>query len=94
MAVFYSFQRDCRDWRNRGGYCRFVDFYLFGKIRSGKFYFGKRENISRYNLTLICLGVVATLVYSEVLIIKKYIKSAKEFVEEKKSILQDKEKIN
>lgn len=43
-------------------------------------------------LALICLGVVATLVYSEVLIIKKYIKSAKEFVEEKKSILQDKEK--
>ncbi|MDE7336853.1 MAG: hypothetical protein K2N32_01930 [Clostridia bacterium] len=41
-------------------------------------------------LTLICLGVVAVLVYSEVLLVKKYIKAAKEFVKEKNGVLQDK----
>lgn len=40
-------------------------------------------------LTIICLGVVAALVYSDVILVRKYIKSAKEFVEEKNKTLQN-----
>ena len=67
-------------------------FICSAKYVAVSFTLGSAKIFPAIILTLICLGVVATLVYSEVLIIKKYIKSAKEFVEEKKSILQDKEK--
>lgn len=40
-------------------------------------------------LTIISLGVVAVLVYSEIILIKKYIKSIKEFIKEKRDILDD-----
>lgn len=40
-------------------------------------------------LTIICLGVVAALVYSDVILVRKYIKSAKEFVEEKNKTLHN-----
>ena len=38
-------------------------------------------------LTIISLGVVAILVFSEILLIKKYIKSMREFLVERKQIL-------
>ena len=40
-------------------------------------------------LTLISLGVVAVLVYSEIILIKKYIKSMREFLQERKQILSE-----
>ena len=40
-------------------------------------------------LTIISLGVVAVLVFSEIILIKKYIKSLKEFIKEKRDILDD-----
>ena len=40
-------------------------------------------------LKIICLGVVAALVYSDVILVRKYIKSAKEFVEEKNKTLHN-----
>ncbi|MDE5991127.1 MAG: hypothetical protein K2H36_06050 [Clostridia bacterium] len=43
-------------------------------------------------LTVISLGVVAVLVYSEIILIKKYIKSMREFLAEKKQILTDSDK--
>ncbi|MDE6758989.1 MAG: hypothetical protein K2O95_06455 [Clostridia bacterium] len=43
-------------------------------------------------LTVISLGVVAALVYSEIILIKKYIKSMREFLAEKKQILTDSDK--
>lgn len=43
-------------------------------------------------LTIISLGVVAVLVYSEIILIKKYIKSMREFLAERKQILMDSEK--
>ena len=38
-------------------------------------------------LTIISLGVVAVMVYSEIILIKKYIKSLKEFLKEKRDVL-------
>ncbi|MBD5086850.1 MAG: hypothetical protein HDT32_05810 [Clostridiales bacterium] len=43
-------------------------------------------------LTIISLGVVAVLVFSEIILIKKYIKSLKEFLAERKQVLSDAEK--
>lgn len=43
-------------------------------------------------LTIISLGVVAALVYSEIILIKKYIKSMREFLAEKKQILTEVDK--
>lgn len=40
-------------------------------------------------LTIISLGVVAVLVFSEIILIKKYIKSLKEFLAERKQVLSD-----
>ena len=37
-------------------------------------------------LTAICLCVVAILVYSDILLVKKYIKSIKEFIREKNEL--------